>query len=70
MVVEDADEGNLTTNPDNVEGLKEGKANVGEKHARTQTPVMADNSMVGVSSSIIGALSAEKMAILKRSQPL
>lgn len=31
---------------------------------------MADNPTVGVSSSSTGALSAEKLAILKRSQPL
>ena len=65
MVVEEADEGNLATNPDNVEGQIEGKASAGEEHARTQTPVMADNSTVGVSLSNIGALSAKKLAILK-----
>lgn len=70
MVVEDVDEGNLATNPDNIEGQKEVNSNAGEEHARTQTPIMDDNPTVGVSSSSIGALSAEKLAILKRSQPL
>lgn len=70
MVVEKADEGNLATNPDNVEGQIEGKASASEEHAQTQTPVMADNPTIGVSSSSLGALSAEKLAILKRSQLL
>lgn len=58
MVVEEANEGNVATNPDNTEGQTEGRANAGEKHARTQTPAMDDNLTVGVSSSSIGALSA------------
>lgn len=70
MVVEEATEGNLATNPDNVEGQTEGRAIAGEEHAPTQTLVMADNPTVGVSSSSIGALSAEKLVILKRRQPL
>lgn len=48
MVVEEAGGGNVATNPGNAEGQKEGKANAGEEHARTQTPVMADNPTIGV----------------------
>lgn len=70
MVVEEAAEGNLATNPDNSESQTKGRANVGEEHARTQTPTVADNPTIGVSLSSIGALCAEKLAILKQSQPL
>ncbi|XP_050896169.1 uncharacterized protein LOC127102891 [Lathyrus oleraceus] len=70
MVVEKANEGNLATNPDNIESQTKRRANVGEEHAQTQTPAMADNPTVGVSSSSIGVISAEKLVILKRSQPL
>lgn len=65
MVVEEEAEGNMATNPDNIEIQTKGRANVGEEHARTQTPAMADNPTVGVSSSSIGALYAEKLVILK-----
>lgn len=70
MVVEEAAEGNLATNPDNVKIQTKGRSNVGEEHDQTQTPAMANNPTVGVSSSSIASLSAEKLAILKQSQPL
>lgn len=73
MVVEEENEGNPITTPDDDEGFEGGEANAGEEQAQTQTlvtPTMVDVPMAGVSMSSTEGLSAEKLAILKQSQPL
>lgn len=72
-VVEEENKGNPITTPDDDEGFEGREADAGEERAQTQTlitPIMEDVPTTEVSTSSTGGLSAEKLAIMKRSKPL
>lgn len=73
MVMEEENKGNQIPVPGDDEGFEERDADTGEWQAQNQTlvtPTIAVISTGRVSTSSTRGLSAERLAILKRSQPL